>query len=57
MIEFPDPSLANEDGLLAVGGSLEPETLLATYSIKIIRLITLYECLLSAKSGHSTEWT
>ena len=31
-IEFPDPSLANEDGLLAVGGNLEPETLLAAYS-------------------------
>lgn len=30
-IEFPDPSLANEDGLLAVGGDLEPETLLAAY--------------------------
>ena len=29
---FPDPSLANEDGLLAVGGDLEPETLLAAYS-------------------------
>jgi len=31
-IEFPDSSLANEDGLLAVGGNLEPETLLAAYS-------------------------
>jgi len=31
-IEFPNPSLANEDGLLAVGGNLEPETLLAAYS-------------------------
>ena len=32
MIEFPDPSLTNEDGLLAVGANLEPETLLAAYS-------------------------
>jgi len=32
MIEFPDPSQANEDGLLAVGGNLESETLLAAYS-------------------------
>jgi len=32
MIEFPDPSLANEDGLLAVGGNLEPATLLAAYA-------------------------
>jgi len=32
MIEFPDPSLANKDGLLAAGGNLEPETLLAAYS-------------------------
>ncbi len=32
MITFPDPSLANEEGLLAVGGDLEPETLLAAYS-------------------------
>jgi len=32
MIEFPDPNLANEQGLLAVGGDLEPETLLAAYS-------------------------
>jgi len=31
MISFPDPSQANEDGLLAVGGDLEPETLLAAY--------------------------
>ncbi|PJA31817.1 MAG: leucyl/phenylalanyl-tRNA--protein transferase [Zetaproteobacteria bacterium CG_4_9_14_3_um_filter_53_7] len=31
MIEFPDPSEANEDGLLAVGGNLLPETLLAAY--------------------------
>ena len=32
MIEFPDPSHANEDGLLAVGGNLESSTLLAAYS-------------------------
>lgn len=31
-IQFPDPSQANEDGLLAVGGSLDSETLLAAYS-------------------------
>jgi len=30
-IEFPDPSQADEDGLLAYGGNLEPETLLAAY--------------------------
>lgn len=28
---FPDPSLANTDGLLAVGGDLEPERLLLAY--------------------------
>lgn len=32
MIEFPDPETANEDGLLAVGGNLEPQTLLTAYS-------------------------
>ncbi len=32
MIEFPDPNEANEDGLLAIGGNLEPGTLLAAYS-------------------------
>ena len=31
MIEFPDPETANEDGLLAAGGNLEPQTLLAAY--------------------------
>jgi leucyl/phenylalanyl-tRNA--protein transferase len=31
MIVFPDPSEANEDGLLALGGNLEPETLLGAY--------------------------
>ncbi len=31
MIEFPDPSQADEEGLLAMGGNLEPETLLAAY--------------------------
>jgi leucyl/phenylalanyl-tRNA--protein transferase len=31
MIEFPDPETANEDGLLAAGGNLDPETLLAAY--------------------------
>jgi leucyl/phenylalanyl-tRNA--protein transferase len=29
---FPDPSLAGEDGILAAGGSLEPEVLLEAYS-------------------------
>lgn len=29
---FPEPSLAGEDGLLAAGGSLEPEVLLEAYS-------------------------
>ncbi|GAV19116.1 leucyl/phenylalanyl-tRNA--protein transferase [Mariprofundus micogutta] len=32
MIEFPDPSLANEEGLLAAGGDLQPQTLLAAYA-------------------------
>jgi leucyl/phenylalanyl-tRNA--protein transferase len=31
-IVFPDPGYANEDGLLAFGGNLEPETLLRAYS-------------------------
>jgi len=31
MIEFPDVSQANDEGLLAVGGDLRPETLLAAY--------------------------
>lgn len=31
-IIFPDPSQANEDGLLAVGGNLNMETLLSAYS-------------------------
>lgn len=31
MIKFPDPDLADENGLLAMGGNLEPETLLAAY--------------------------
>jgi len=31
MITFPPPSQANEDGLLAIGGDLEPHTLLAAY--------------------------
>ena len=32
---FPDPMLANEDGLLAVGGDLSPERLLNAYSYGI----------------------
>jgi len=32
MIMFPDPSQADGDGLLAAGGNLEPETLLAAYA-------------------------
>jgi len=31
MIRFPDPAEAEEDGLLAIGGNLQPETLLAAY--------------------------
>lgn len=31
VIEFPDPELANEDGLLAVGGNLHTDTLLNAY--------------------------
>lgn len=34
-IAFPDPRLADEDGLLAVGGDLRPERLLLAYSIGI----------------------
>lgn len=32
MIEFPNPRLTSPEGLLAVGGNLEVETLLAAYS-------------------------
>ncbi len=32
MVEFPDPSQANEEGLLAMGGNLDSGTLLAAYS-------------------------
>ncbi|WP_018293581.1 leucyl/phenylalanyl-tRNA--protein transferase [Mariprofundus ferrooxydans] len=32
MIIFPHPSQANEEGLLAVGGNLQPQTLLAAYA-------------------------
>jgi leucyl/phenylalanyl-tRNA--protein transferase len=31
--QFPDPSEADADGLLAIGGDLEPETLLQAYRI------------------------
>lgn len=31
-IIFPDANLANEDGLLAIGGNLEPDTLISAYS-------------------------
>jgi leucyl/phenylalanyl-tRNA---protein transferase len=31
MIVFPDPSEANDDGLLAIGGNLKPETILDAY--------------------------
>jgi leucyl/phenylalanyl-tRNA---protein transferase len=34
-IAFPDPELAEDDGLLAVGGDLAPARLLAAYSIGI----------------------
>ena len=30
---FPDPRLADEDGLLAVGGDLHPQTILNAYHI------------------------
>jgi len=32
---FPDPDLADEEGLLAVGGDLSPERLLLAYSLGI----------------------
>lgn len=31
-VEFPDPSSANEDGLVAIGGDLKPERLIESYS-------------------------
>lgn len=31
-LHFPDPSLANKDGLLAIGGDLSPERLLNAYA-------------------------
>jgi len=31
-IEFPNPALADEDGIVAVGGNLSPEVLVAAYS-------------------------
>jgi len=31
LIKFPHPDMANQDGLLAIGGNLEPETLLSAY--------------------------
>lgn len=34
-IEFPDPQLAEENGLLAVGGDLSPMSLLTAYSLGI----------------------
>ena len=34
-ISFPHPSLANEDGILAVGGDLSPERLLLAYQMGI----------------------
>lgn len=34
-IRFPHPSQANEEGLLAMGGDLHPETLLQAYSMGI----------------------
>jgi leucyl/phenylalanyl-tRNA---protein transferase len=33
--EFPHPSLADENGLLAIGGDLSPETLVAAYQLGI----------------------
>lgn len=32
---FPDPALADEDGLLAIGGDLSPERLLSAYAMGI----------------------
>ena len=34
-LQFPDPSFAEENGLLAVGGDLSPERLLLAYSLGI----------------------
>lgn len=35
LIRFPDPRNARDDGLVAVGGNLQPETLLAAYGAGI----------------------
>ncbi|MEO7444975.1 MAG: leucyl/phenylalanyl-tRNA--protein transferase [Ferruginibacter sp.] len=32
LLAFPDPALAEEDGLLAIGGGLEPERLMLAYN-------------------------
>ena len=34
-VRFPDPQLAEEDGLLAIGGDLSPIRLLTAYSLGI----------------------
>lgn len=32
MVQFPDPNLADDDGLVAVGGALNPEYLISAYA-------------------------
>lgn len=34
-IEFPDPELANEDGIIAIGGDLSPERIIKAYQVGI----------------------
>jgi leucyl/phenylalanyl-tRNA--protein transferase len=40
MIKFPAPSLADEQGVLVIGGDLEPERLLAAYSRSLCPLVS-----------------
>jgi leucyl/phenylalanyl-tRNA--protein transferase len=35
LVQFPDPELANDEGLVAVGGELTPEYLISAYSAGI----------------------
>ncbi|HNI44325.1 MAG: leucyl/phenylalanyl-tRNA--protein transferase [Chitinophagales bacterium] len=40
--QFPDPSFANSDGLLAVGGNLSPTTIIAAYQQGVFPWFTRY---------------
>lgn len=41
--QFPDPSFANPDGLLAVGGNLSPTTIIAAYQQGVFPWFTRYQ--------------